>query len=143
MRGIGLVVAVTTIVLVPVVAAVTVAIGPGTVVVVPVAARDRVLDALLEPGDANVDVVRFVAIQAVARGALQPILQLVRFTAQAVGLTIANAVAAVELLDLPLHIVDAHLQGADLAPIVLVAISVAVGRRVLRGRRGRERKRGS
>ena len=92
---------------------------PGAIVVVAVAARERVLDALLEPSDANFDVVRFIAVQAVARGALQAVLDLVRFTAQAVGLAVANAVAAIELLDLALDAVDPDLQRADLAQLLL------------------------
>jgi len=76
--------------------------------------------------DAPLDVVGLVRIEAVASRKAQPALDVVGFGAQAVGAAVADAVAAVEQVDLALDRVDPDLERPDLAVIVVVAVAVAV-----------------
>jgi hypothetical protein len=99
-------VAVPVVAVIAVVAVVAVVAVAAVVAVTAVAVGGGVLDALLEPGDAVRDVARLVRVEPVARGAVQPVLDPPRLRLQPVGRIVADEVAAVEPLDLPLDRVD-------------------------------------
>jgi hypothetical protein len=103
------------------------------VTIAPSAVVHRILDALFEAPDLIFDVSGFIWIKSAASRAVQPIFDIVGFVAKAVGASIADPVAAVEALDLPLDIVDPHLKRADLTEAIAIAVRL---RRwiILRGR---------
>ena len=74
-----------------------------------------ITNLLLEPDDPSLDVVRLIGVEAVTLGAAQPVLDVVGFVAETIGAAVADAVAAVEPLDLILDGIDPRLKRAHLA----------------------------
>src|SRR6478609_5228463 len=113
-----------------VVAAVAVAIAIVAVVgiIAPPAAAiaHRILDALLEALNAIDQLAGLTRVEAAAGAVVKAALEVIGFMAQAVGGMVADAIAAVEPVDLPLDIVEPDLQLAHLAPIVAAIAVVAV-----------------
>src|SRR5690242_1768599 len=82
------------------------------------------LHALLEAPDPVFDVARLARAQAPARRVVQPVLDPVGLVAQTVGSTLADHIATVETIDLPLDTVDPRLKRPDLAPIASETVAV-------------------
>src|SRR5438309_2513472 len=117
---------------------VVIAMTPAVVAITTTAivVRDAVLHALLEPLNAVLKVAGLAWVEPAASGTMQPVFDAVSFVAKPVGAAIADAVAAIEPVDLPLDIVDPRLERAHLAPIAAEAIVVAVVAVVVAIRRG-------
>ena len=86
--------------------------------------------------NAALDVIGFPSGEAVASDATQPLLDFAGVVAKARGLAIAQHVTAVEVGDLPLDGVDARIEPAEMA-IIVVAIGIALRRIPLGGGRSR------
>ena len=108
----------------------------GVAIVAPiVAVAGLAKDVLFEARDAALDVVALAPVQAVVAKLAETILKASRLVVEPAGLPIAQDVTAIELPDLPLDLVDPHLQAADLAIIVVVAIGITLRlRRIPLGR---------
>jgi len=95
--------------------------------------------ALLEASDPALDVVTLLRVQAVTANDAKPALDFARILAQATGLAIGQDIAAIQLADLALDLVDPNLEMANLAIVVLIAVGIALrDREILGGSRGRD-----
>ena len=88
------------------------------------------LSWVLKADNPHLDVVRLTAIEAIVGRLAKSTLDHVGLAAQAIGFTIRQDVAAVELDDLALDLVEANLKQPNVA--VLVAVAIAIGSTVLR-----------
>src|SRR5262245_55872117 len=114
--------------LVAVVEAVTVAVlaivaALAVVTAVAVAIASFAVDADLQPLDTPLDAIGLLRMQAVAGRKAQALLNLARVTPKPIGLALAQDVPAVEMTDLALQLVDPHLEAADLAPVIVIAVA--------------------
>jgi hypothetical protein len=97
-----------------------------TIAIASVTVVERELDALLEALDAGIKVAGLALVETAACPLVQTALDPARFVAKAVRAALADAVAAVEPLDLALERVDPDLERADHAPIALAVTVVGV-----------------
>ena len=83
------------------------------------------LDALFKPLDTELDVARLARVKTAARALAQPVLDPAGLVAQPVGGPIADAIAPFQTIDLPLDIVDARAEFANLAPVPLEPVAIS------------------
>ncbi|HVF37114.1 MAG TPA: hypothetical protein VNA29_04150 [Sphingomicrobium sp.] len=108
-----------------VVAAVTITVDPGRLIVAMMAAEavPRItIDAIFKPSDATLDLVGLTRANPAIGGAPQTILKDVDFAVESNEL--APGKATLELVDTVVQLVDARLKAANLAVIMLITVAL-------------------